>query len=125
MQNYTRISNCTPDFVLADIGSDLDGDYGTMQDYVSIKLDRGHYPYTNYHFNLTSLGPKLLQYVRYVQGISTGFGGPKPAFRGNPAIRVQPSVTNLLAAEDTAANMDYSTMLPALTKLQWNFHYDF
>lgn len=125
MKNYIRISNCTDDFVIADIGSDLDGDFGTMTDYESVRLDRLQYPYTYYHFDIKSLGLDLMNYVRYVQGIPTGFGGPKPAFRGNPAIRTQPSVTNLLAAEDTVTNLNYSTMLPAVAKLCWDFTDDF
>ena len=121
LKNYTRISNCTPDFVIADVGSDLDSDSGTMTDYESVRLDRRLYPYTCYHFALASLGPDLLNYVRYVQGIAVGFGGPKPAFRGNPAIRTQPTVTNLLTANASSADLDYSTMLPAVPKLNWDF----
>ena len=125
LKNYVRISNCTIDHVIADVGSDLDNDAGTMTDYESIRLDRLQYPYTCYHFNIHSLGSDLVKYVRYVQGIPTGFGGLQPAFRGNPAIRTQPSVTNLLAAESTAANLEYSTLLPAVTELCWDFTSEF
>ena len=125
MKSYVRISNCTEDHFVADFGSDLDGDAGTMTDYESIHLDRLLYPYTHYHFNIHSLGPDLVKYVRYIQGIPTGFGGPKPAFRGNPAIRTQPSVTNLLIAESTAANLEYSTLLPAVADLCWDFTSEF
>ena len=107
------------------MGSDLDGDQGTMSDYESVRLDRLLYPYTCYHFDINALGSNLVSYVRHVQGVSTTFGGPKPAFRGNPAIRTQPTVTNLLAAESTAANLEYSTLLPAVTKLCWDFTGDF
>ena len=103
----------------------MDGDFGTVTDYESVKLDRRLYPYTCYHFNLKTLGPDLVNYVRYIQGIPTGFGGPKPAFRGNPAIRTQPTVTNLLVADSTAADLEYSTLLPAVTELDWDFSNDF
>ena len=96
-----------------------------MTDYTSVKLDRRLYPYVCYHFDLKALGPDLMRYVRYVQGIATGFGGPTPAFRGNPAIRTQPSVTNLLTADSTAADLDYSTCLPAVTVLDWDFDVTF
>ena len=96
-----------------------------MTDYESIRLDRLLYPYTCYHFDIRSLGPAMIKYVRYVQGISTEFGGPKPAFRGNPAIRTQPSVTSLLAADATSADLDYSSFLPAVTELCWDFTNDF
>ena len=96
-----------------------------MTDYESIGLDRCLYPYTCYHFSLKALGSDLFKYVRHVQGISTGFGGPAPAFRGNPAIRTQPSVTNLIVADSTAADLDYSTMLPAVPELDWDFSNDF
>ena len=96
-----------------------------MTDYESINLDRCLYPYTCYHFSLKALGPDLFKYVRHVQGIATDFGGPQPAFRGNPAIRTQPTVTNLLAADSTAYDLDYSTMLPAVTELDWDFSNNF
>lgn len=121
MKHYVRFSNCVSDYFVADVGSDLDGDAGTVTDYESIRLDRLLYPYTCYHFDLRSLGPDLIKYVRYLQGVSTGFGGPKPAFRGNPVIRTQPTVTNLLAADATTADLEYSTFLPAVTELCWDF----
>ena len=96
-----------------------------MSDYESIQLDRLLYPYTCYHFDINSLGPALVKYIRHVQGISTDFGGPKPVFRGNPAIRTQPSVTSLVASDNTAANLEYSTMLPAVAELCWDFTGDF
>ena len=125
LKNYVRLSNCSDDHVIVDAGSELDGDAGTLTDYESIRLDRLLYPYTCYHFNINSLGSTLLKYVRYVQGIPTGFGGLAPAFRGNPDIRTQPSVTNLLAAESTAVNLEYSTLLPAVADLCWDFTSEF
>ena len=74
---------------------------------------------------MQSLGPALVKYIRYVQGVPADFGGPKPAFRGNPAIRTQPSVTSLLAADATANGLDYSTLLPDVTELCWDFTSDF
>ena len=103
----------------------MNGDAGTLSDYESVRLDRRLYPYTCYHFDIQSLGPDLVKYIRYVQGIPTDFGGLKPAFRGDPAIRTQPSVTNLVAADATAANLDYSEMLPALADLCWDFTSEF
>lgn len=125
MKHYTRISNCTPDYFIADVGSDLDNDSGTVTDYESIRLDRLLYPYTCYHFDMRSLGPDLLKFVRHVQGVPHGFGGPKPAFRGDPVFRTQPSITNLLAVDSTAAGLEYSTFLPAVTELCWDFVSEF
>ena len=81
-------------------------------------MDRLHYKYNCYHFNVHSLDPKSLSIVKTASSIISktkalsGFGGCIPS------IKVQPLVTNLLSADDTDPEPSVSiTIVP----LDWEF----
>lgn len=112
MKHYVRLSNCTTDFLIADTGSSLNNDVGTMGGYDSILLDRKDYMYNCYHFAAASLGSVLLKTVQ-------ASSQPRSSFAKPATVRVQPVVTNLLAADDTDA--DYTSLLPPLSPLNWDF----
>ena len=114
LDNYVRFSNVSAEHVIADVGSELENDAGTMGGYSSINLDRKLYDYNCYHFTFGSLGTDLASYLRLMQSSRTGFTATAP-------IRTQPMVTNLLSANDTALAADYSAMLPDLAVLNWEF----
>lgn len=98
--------------MIADVGSALENDPGTMTSYNSMLLDRKEYLYNCYHFSAKSLGPVLLKTV-------LDSAHPRSAFARPAAVRVQPTITNLLADEDSST--DYSTLLPPVTELNWDF----
>ena len=100
--------------MIADVGSSLTGDAGTMGSYRSMLLDRKRYKYNCYHYAISSLGDDVRKFIRRSLGTQNNFSG-------STIIRTQPAVTNLLAAEDTHADLDYSTLLPALPVLNWDF----
>ena len=112
MKHYVRLSNCTPGFLIADAGSSLEDDAGTMTDYDAMLLDRTNYSYNCYHFSADSLGSAL---AKLVQDSSL----PRSDFVRPAAVRIQPSITNLLASEDT--EIEYSALLPPLAVLDWDF----
>ena len=113
LTNYVRLSNQSSDYMIADVGSVLENDAGTMGGHVSIGLDRRLYDYNCYHFNIGSLGTDLASYVRQ-QSAQTGFAV-------SSGIRTQPAITNLLSADDSVATAEYSTLLPDLAVLKWDF----
>ena len=114
LQHYLRFSNVSNEYLIADVGSVLQNDAGTMGGYESITLDRALYKYNCYHFAISSLGTDLVEYLRCLQRTQS-------AFDGAITVRTQPTVTNLLSADDTVAVAEYSTTLPAMPKLNWDF----
>ena len=99
--------------MIADFGSILDGDRGTMLGMETLLLDRSLYRYNVFHYSITSLGNKISDFVRTCRaGKLPKFGG------GKDIIRVQPDVTNLLSSNDT--EYDYSLLSPVQV-LNWDF----
>ena len=109
-----RMSNCTTEHMIADVGSSIAGDAGTMGAYRSMLLDRKQYKYNCYHFAISSLGVDAKQFISRAMCTQNNF-------TGSTVIRTQPIVTNLLAADDTHADLEYSTLLPAMPILNWDF----
>ena len=99
--------------MIADYGSILDGDHGTMLGMETMLLDRKAYRFNVFHYSVFSLGNKLSTYVKAASsGRFSKFGG------GKDEIRIQPRITNLLSSDDT--EYEYS-MLPPVPVLNWEY----
>ena len=99
--------------MIADYGSILDGDRGTMLGMETLLLDRLLYKYNVYHYSVFSLGKKISDFVM------TSRSGKLPRFGGGKDfIRIQPNITNLLSSNDT--EYEYS-LLPPVQTLDWDF----
>ena len=111
--HYARLSNVSHRHMIADYGSILDGDRGTMLGMETLLLDRLQYRYNVFHYSLSSLGDKISGYIKSARNAQLPiFGGGKDKFR------VQPNITNLLSSNDT--EYEYS-LLPPVEVLNWDF----
>ena len=99
--------------MIADYGSILEGDRGTMLGMETLLLDRLLYRYNTFHYSIVSLGNETFDFIQLsLSGKMSKFGG------GNNIIRIQPNITNLLSSDDT--EYEYS-LLPPVQVLDWDF----
>ena len=90
---------------MADVGSDLDQDVGTMTDYSSIQLDRENYPFTVYHYPLSSVGTAVQEVIL------APFSG----------MRCQPATSPMLTKDLTPSDGTTLSPLSPVTRLNWSF----
>ena len=99
--------------MIADYGSILDGDRGTMLGMETLLLDRLLYKFNVFHYSIFSLGTKISEFIM------NSCSGKFPRFgSGKDFIRVQPNITNLLSSDDTEYEC---SLLPPVQTLDWDF----
>ena len=86
------------------MGSDLEGDVGTMTDYTSIQMDRNG-PFTVFHYPLSTLSKKLRK---------------KILVPFSP-VRLQPSTIPMSTGDLTPSDGATISPLPPVTTLDWSF----